>query len=120
MRQQMEMESTKTRVSSAISFALGNHPVEEGRREGERQREEEREEEGEREEREGEPPSFVIHCDGNIPLKYTADFGRLVFHFHYAGVKSNFILVCLVRWSIVRMTFCNMMQHKAINHTESE
>lgn len=88
--------------------------------ERETEREEEREEEGEREEGERMPPSFVIHCDGKVLLKYSSDLGRLVFHIHYAGVKSNFILLCLVRWSIVHMTFCNMMQHKAINHTESE
>lgn len=67
-----------------------------------------------------QPPSFVIHCDGNVLLKYTSDLGRLVFHIHYTGVKSNFVLLCLVHWSIVHMTFCNMLQHKAINQTESE
>ena len=96
---------------------MGNKLVEEGWREG--GREGGRERRGGKRER-GSPPNFVIHCDGNVLLKYTSDLGRLVFHIHYAGVKSNFILLCLVRWTIVHMTFCNMMQHKAINHTESE
>lgn len=113
----MEMESRKTRESFVISVTLGNKLVEEGWRERERQREGGRKGRGGREEA---PPNFVIHCDRNVLLKYTSDLGRLVFHIHYAGVKSNFILLCLVRWSIVHMTFCNMMQHKAINHTESE
>lgn len=84
------------------------------------EREEEREEEGEREEGERKPPNFVIHCDGSVLLKYASDLGSLVFHIHYAGVKSNFISLCRVRRSIVHMTFCNVMQHKAINHTASE
>lgn len=61
---------------------------------------------------------FVVHCDGNVLLKYTTDLGRLVFHIHCTGVKSNFILRCLVHWSIAHVTFCNIMQHKVINHTE--
>lgn len=93
----------------------------EGRGRDRGRKKEKRREKGKRErERERDPPNFVIHCDGNILLKYTSDLGRLVFHIHYTGVKSDFILRCLVRWSIVRMTFCNMMQHKAINHTERE
>lgn len=116
------MESRKTRESSVISFTLGNKLVEEGWRERQGQREGGRKGRRGREGRgRGEAPpvlSFIVI--EMFFLKYTSDLGRLVFHIHYAGVKSNFILLCLVRWSIVHMTFCNMMQHKAINHTESE
>lgn len=34
--------------------------------------------------------------------------------------QIKFDLQYLVCWSIVHMTFCNITQHKAINHTESE
>lgn len=106
------------RERPGFGFTLGSKHIEKegGEKEGKRDRRRGRRKRRGRE----QPHSFVIHCDGNVLLKYTSDLGRLVFHIHYTGVKSNFVLLCLVHWSIVHMTFCNMLQHKAINHTESE